>query len=168
MTIKILAVQADITSLPVDAIVNAAKNSLLGGGGVDAAIHRAAGPQLLAYCRGLSGCETGDAVYSPGFALPAAVIIHTVGPVWQGGDHNEATLLRSCYRRCIEVADDKRCKAIAFPAISCGVYGYPHREAAALAVASIRAATAASGLEVVYLVAYDEEMLVHWKNALAR
>ncbi|MGJ8686571.1 MAG: O-acetyl-ADP-ribose deacetylase [Spongiibacteraceae bacterium] len=167
MTIEIVPIQADITMLSVDAIVNAANNSLLGGGGVDGAIHRAAGPKLLAYCRDLQGCETGDAVYSPGFELPAKAVIHTVGPVWQGGDSNEAALLQQCYHRCIAVADDKDFRTIAFPAISCGVFGYPHGEAIALAVASIRAATAASSLEKVYVVAYSEEMLTHWRNALA-
>ncbi|GAB3370891.1 O-acetyl-ADP-ribose deacetylase [Spongiibacter taiwanensis] len=163
----IRAVQADITTLDVDAIVNAANNSLLGGGGVDGAIHRAAGPELLAYCRGLNGCATGQAKLSPGFKLPAGAVIHTVGPVWQGGDHDEAELLAQCYRNCIAIARQQGFRTVAFSAISCGVYGYPRAAAADIAVSTLRNVLTGSGVDEVLLVAFDSDMLAIWQQAMA-
>ena len=151
---RLEAVKGDITAVAVDAIVNAANTSLLGGGGVDGAIHRAAGPELVEACRPLGGCQTGDAKATPGFRLKARWVIHTVGPVWRGGGVGEAELLASCYRRSLEVADELGAGSVAFPAISTGIYGYPAEEAATIAVDTIR--SCATRVELVRLVAFDE------------
>ncbi|MGH7694299.1 MAG: O-acetyl-ADP-ribose deacetylase, partial [Gemmatimonadaceae bacterium] len=134
---RIAIVEGDITTLDVDAIVNAANTTLLGGGGVDAAIHRAAGPELLTECRTLGGCATGSAKITRGYRLKARHVIHAVGPVWRGGSSHEAELLASAYRTSLELARDHNLKTIAFPAISCGIYGYPHRQAARIAIDTV-------------------------------
>jgi O-acetyl-ADP-ribose deacetylase (regulator of RNase III) len=161
--------RGDITTLAVDAIVNAANSSLLGGGGVDGAIHRAAGPELVAACRLLGGCAAGDAKATPGFALPASWVIHTVGPVWRGGDHGEDDVLRSCYRRSLAVAADLGARSVAFPAISTGIYGFPADRAATLAVDTLRDAAPAVGDQVdeVVLVAFDAATLARYEALLS-
>ena len=162
---RIEAVQGDITAEQVDAVVNAANPSLLGGGGVDGAIHRAAGPELLEACRPLGGCPRGDAKATPGFALPARWVIHAVGPVWHGGGEGEADLLASCYRRALELADELGARSVAFPAISTGVYGFPKDEAARIAVDTIRSVP--TDVELVRLVAFDRDTLRMYERHLS-
>lgn len=135
---NLIAMMADITTLDVDSIVNAANSSLLGGGGVDGAIHKVAGHQLLEACRRLGGCETGEAKITPGFNLSARYVIHTVGPVWNGGQHGEAELLANCYRNSLQLAEENGVKSIAFPSISTGIYGYPIEEAAKVAIETVK------------------------------
>ena len=156
---KIEVLQTDITTLQANAIVNAANNSLLGGGGVDGAIHRAAGPELLTECRLLHGCKTGEAKITKGYHLPAKHVIHTVGPIWHGGKNNEAELLANCYKNSLQLAVDNNLQSIAFPAISCGIYDYPIEQAAEIAVLTIRQFMSCSKqLEKVYLVAFCDDM----------
>jgi O-acetyl-ADP-ribose deacetylase (regulator of RNase III) len=162
---RIEVLRADITKLDVDAIVNAANSTLLGGGGVDGAIHRAAGPQLREFCAGLGGCPAGEARITPGFLLPARHIIHTVGPVWHGGGRGEPQTLAACYRSCFALAAEYGLSSIAFPAISCGAYGYPPDQAAEVAVRECRRALAdAPRLNRIVLVAFDEEMRTRYER----
>lgn len=163
MSIK--AVKADITKLQTDAIVNAANNTILGGGGVDGAIHRAAGPQLLAECRTLNGCETGQAKITKGYNLPAKYVIHTVGPVWYGGEQDEPQLLADAYRNSLKLAEEHNLKSVAFPAISTGVYGYPKEEAAHIAIDTIREFLKEYDMEVV-LTAFSDGDLKRYERIL--
>ncbi len=165
---RIEIILGDITKQSVDAIVNAANCSLLGGGGVDGAIHRAAGPALLEECRGLHGCETGKAKITGGYKLPAKYVIHTPGPVWHGGGRGEEALLRSCYRSCLELAAENGCKTVDFPSISTGVYHFPLEKAAPIAIGTIAAFLKEHGeIERVRMVCFDERTAGYYEKALA-
>jgi O-acetyl-ADP-ribose deacetylase (regulator of RNase III) len=166
---KLETVQTNIVTLDVDAIVNAANTTLLGGGGVDGAIHRAAGPELLVACRALNGCATGLAKITKGYRLPAKYVIHTVGPVWRGGRQREPELLASCYASSLQLATEHGLKAIAFPAISCGVYGYPLEDAVKIAVRKCANFLAAdAGLETIIFACFDRQMLDLYRAELER
>ncbi len=166
---RIELIQGDITQLHVDAIVNAANASLLGGGGVDGAIHRAAGPKLLEACRQLGGCPTGQAKATPGFNLPAKYVFHAVGPIWRGGGQGEDALLASCYRECMRLAKEYGIATIAFPAISCGAYGFPAERAASIAIVTIAEALKDNPkLQKVYLVCFDHPTYRAYQEAFTR
>lgn len=167
MDVRIELVETDITVLQVDTIVNAANNSLLGGGGVDGAIHRAAGPALLEECRKFNGCATGDAKITNGYQLPARYVIHTVGPVWHGGSAGEEKLLASCYKKCFELSRKNHVKSIAFPAISTGVYGFPKEKAARIAVRETKNELAVNDeIEKVLFVCFNTETRDAYEQAL--
>ena len=168
MSAALIAMQANIVMLEMDAIVNAANTSLLGGGGVDGAIHHAAGPQLLAECRTLQGCKTGDAKITRGYQLPAKHVIHTVGPVWHGGHAGEPSLLASCYRQSLALAVEHSIKTIAFPAISCGVYGYPLEQAVAIAVRECSAVVHDDTFEKIIFACFDAHTLTLYQAELAK
>jgi O-acetyl-ADP-ribose deacetylase (regulator of RNase III) len=166
---RLQVVQADITTLAVDAIVNAANSSLLGGGGVDGAIHHAAGPGLLEECRALGGCPTGQAKMTDGHRLPARYVIHAVGPVWRGGQHGEDELLASCYTESLRLAEGRQCQSVAFPAISTGIYGFPQDRAAGIALAACRDWLAVHDLpRTITLVAFDAHVLSILQSALEK
>ena len=166
---RIEIIQGDITKQAVDAIVNAANCSLLGGGGVDGAIHRAAGPQLLAECRTLNGCKTGEAKITKGYNLPAKFVIHTPGPVWHGGNKNEPALLASCYRSCLELASENGCKTVDFPSISTGVYHFPLEKASEIAIKSIAEYLFEHPeIERVRMVCFDERTKKYYEEALEK
>lgn len=168
MPAGISLIKGDITQLTVDAIVNAANRTLLGGGGVDGAIHRAAGPELLEACRKLNGCETGEAKITEGFKLPARYVIHTVGPVWNGGGRNEPELLKNCYHNSLQLAKETRLKTIAFPNISTGVYGFPKSMAAEIAIGAVRSFMNRPGsVEEIIFVVFDGENKTLYNNLLA-
>jgi len=164
MNTKLSVIKGDITKLGVDAIVNAANSSLLGGGGVDGAIHRAAGPGLLEECRRLGGCKTGQAKATKGYDLPAKFVIHTVGPVWRGGDQKERESLASCYRNSLQLARELKVRSIAFPAISTGIYGFPKREAAEIAVREVRQFP--ESFDSVVFVCFDDETAAIYSKLL--